>query len=102
MNEIGAFPEELELTPGRGGAAEETIASYGTDRRYDSDLSYADTVFFFDGSLATYGFQNVRRTTTPGATLWSVACAGGGMFRIAVRNATPPTIEVVEGEARAF
>jgi hypothetical protein len=92
VSEIRDFPENDPQG--------ETIAVDGVDRAYRASLSYRQAVRFFDRSFATGGFEELDRTSTHEATVWSLRCPGGERAHVAVRNTSPTTIEVVEASRR--
>jgi hypothetical protein len=92
VSEIRDFPES--------DPREETLAVDGVDRAYRASLSYRQAVRFFDRSFATGGFEELDRTGTPEATVWSIRCPGGQRAHVAVRNTSPTTIEVVEASRK--
>ena len=97
VSELGAFPEEVQQAGGGEKTVEAAIAVHGTRRTYRSDRSYAGTVEFFDRALGTYGFQSSHRVAAgEAATVWLARCRGGETVHVIVRDASPPTIEVVE------
>jgi hypothetical protein len=98
-SEIRAFPEEDQRA--KGGAhpmVETAVGTSGSDRLYDSNLSYADAVGFFDRTFAGPGYQPPQRTTTKTSTLWSEHFANGEVARVAVRNTNPTTIEIIASD----
>lgn len=92
VTEIRDFPEN--------DPPEETIAVDGVDRAYRASLSYRQAVRFFDRSFAAGGFEELDRTATHDATLWSLRCRGGERAHVVVRNTSPTTIEVVEASRK--
>lgn len=92
VSEIRDFPENDPQG--------ETIAVDGVDRAYRASLSYRQAVRFFNRSFATGGFEELDRTSTHEATVWSLRCPGGERAHVAVRNTSPTTIEVVEASRR--
>ena len=96
-----AFPEEVQQAGGGEKTVEAAIAAHGTRRTYRSNRSYAGTVEFFDRTLGTYGFQSWHRVAAgEAATVWLARCRGGETVHVIVRDASPPTIEVVEAVVR--
>ena len=69
VSEIRDFPENDPQG--------ETIAVDGVDRAYRASLSYRQAVRFFNRSFATGGFEELDRTSTHEATVWSLRCPGG-------------------------
>ncbi len=96
---VRAFPEEAAQPTSRDELAAPTGIHIGTDRSYESDLSYREAIAFFDRTLTTRGCNDTRRTTTSASTLWSVRCADGQRAHVAVRNTLPTTIEVISDQS---
>lgn len=99
MTEIHAFPEEAQAAKGGAPVVAAAVGVKGVDRIYQSDLSYVDTVSFFDRSL--HAAHAANRTSTPTATFWSMQRADTKPVHVAVRNTDPPTIEVIAVAAAA-
>jgi hypothetical protein len=93
---IHAFPEEPAGTWGDDRAADTSIDARGTDRVFESKASYDIVLAYIDRSLSKDGIQSTLRVATDRATIWSVRSPGGERLRVAVRNTSPTTIEIVE------
>jgi hypothetical protein len=93
--EVRTVPQGNQRTPGTGETVE-AFAVHGSDRVYQTELSYGDAVAFFDRTLPKDGVEASRRSATRTETSWSVRCAGGARAIVAVRSTQPTTIEVVE------
>jgi hypothetical protein len=88
------------VQPPRGALLTTGAAVEGTDRVYDSPLSYRQTVVFFDRSLSANGCGYTERSITVTATAWTVRCAAGQTARVTVHDGKPATIEIVEATRR--
>jgi hypothetical protein len=98
VNQVRPFPEEAPNATARS-LSDETAVVRGTDRTYEVPLLYGDAVHFFDRTLAWRGCDDTApRTSTRTATLWAVRCNDGELARVAVRNTTPTSIEIVAGK----
>jgi hypothetical protein len=98
VNQIRPFPEEATNATARS-LSDETAVVRGTDRTYEVPLLYSDAVQFFDRTLPGQGCDDTApRTSTRTATLWTVRCSGGELARVAVRNTTPTSLEIVAGK----
>jgi len=95
VNEIGPFPEESQQASARANFMVSTAVAHGTDRMYESELSYGEAVAFFDETLSKNGCEDAPRTTTSATTIWSIRCPDGQRAQVAVRSTRPTTIEVV-------
>src|SRR5579885_1334256 len=91
LGEIREFPEERQQSN-----IQRVVGVEATDQSYESDRSYGDVVAFFDREFQGGGFQLQERTVRPHSTLWTVKRPDGMLARVAVRNTTPTTFEVVE------
>lgn len=100
VSEVRALAEEIRNASADQRAEQAAVTVDGIDRTYVTSLSYRDAVRFFDRSLASDGFETSRRTTTTTATVWAVRCRGGERAHVAVRQARPTTIEVVEASTK--
>ncbi|HEY6463618.1 MAG TPA: hypothetical protein VIY73_25795 [Polyangiaceae bacterium] len=90
-----AATSTVELPPGtsfvgRAGNGQDT------ERDYRTSLGYADTVDFFDRTLASAGSGGVHRSSAGGATFWSFRRADGGRVSLGVLPTQPTSIQVVE------
>jgi hypothetical protein len=79
-----------------GGHGDATVGVDGVDSLYATDDAYADTVAFYDRSLASGAFQVNKRLTTTDATIWAVRTPKGTTAFIAVHRTTPTTVEMVD------
>jgi hypothetical protein len=94
--QIQAFPEEPAGTWGNERAADTGIGARGTDRVFECKASYDTVLTYIDRSLSKDGIQSTLRVATERATIWSIRSPGGEKLRVAVRNTSPTTIEIVE------
>jgi hypothetical protein len=94
--QIHAFPEEPEGTWGDDRAADTGLGRRGTDRVFQSNASYDAVLAYIDRSLSKDGIQSTLRVASERATIWSIRAPGGEKLRVAVRNTSPTTIEIVE------
>jgi hypothetical protein len=91
----------VELPPGTS-LAEDSAVSRGTDRIYQTDLTYQHAVDYFDhlrsnARCEKMSCEKTSRMTTETATFWSLRCPDGASAYMAVRNTLPTTIEVLAG-----
>jgi hypothetical protein len=93
---LGEFPRQIEPPPGARMAATSTFTAEGTQRFYESRLSYEDTVGFFDRTLLEEGCETIRRSTTKTSTVWVAQCSSGDRVHVSVRQTEPTTVEVLE------
>jgi hypothetical protein len=86
----------IELPPGTS-LREDLAAARGTDRVYETDLTYEHAVGYFDHAPPKAQCEKTSRTSTDVATFWSLRCPDGETAYLAVRNALPTTIEILAG-----
>lgn len=92
VNDVRAFPEMAVTAEGRAAATSRLgLAVHARDAVYESPLSYADTVRYFDEQLARRRLRVVARTVTEAATAWAVQRSDATVANIIVRTTTPKT-----------
>jgi hypothetical protein len=97
----GAAFLEVQRTIEGDSTVEAAFGVERVDRVYQTELSYPDAVGFFDRAFLGTALSAPRRATTQTTTVWSVPSANCRVARVAVRNTSPTTVEIVMAEAAA-
>lgn len=97
QSQLDQVRELPELQEARGDKIIREVGVAATDRLYESDRSYADTVKFFEHEIDRLNGTILKKNITSTSTAWTVRRPSGKLIDVVVRNTVPPTFEVVEG-----
>jgi hypothetical protein len=97
QGQLDQVRELPELQEARGDKIVREVGVAATDRLYESDRSYADTVKFFEHEIDRLNGTILKKNITSTSTAWTVRRPNGKLLDVVVRNTVPPTFEVVEG-----
>jgi hypothetical protein len=100
---VAEFQEFPEAVPrkGKSGAEERVEGIRGSDRVYETQGSYKDTIAFYLGQLPAAGFDVDSQTSTNTSTTWSAKRPDGRPVRLIVRNTAPTTVEWITASSTA-
>ena len=92
LNQVRELPELQES----GNKIMREIGVAATDRLYESDRSYVDTVKFFEHEIDRLNGPILKKNITSTSTAWTVRRPSGKLIDVVVRNTAPPTFEIVD------
>jgi hypothetical protein len=96
QGQLDQVRELPELQEPKGDKIVREVGVAATDRLYESDRSYADTVRWFEHEIDRLNGTILKKNITSTSTAWTVRRPTGKLVDVVVRNTVPPTFEIVD------